>query len=47
MRLYAGMNSSMNDICAGYSAAELAVLADFLHCTAEAGQGATDKLAAD
>jgi len=30
MRLYSGMNSSMNEICAGYGDAELEVLADFL-----------------
>ena len=47
MRLYGGMNSSMSDICASYSVADLAVLADFLRRTVEAGQGATDKLASD
>jgi DNA-binding MarR family transcriptional regulator len=47
MRLYSGMNSSMNEICAGYRDAELEVLADFLRRTAEAGQSATDKLAGD
>jgi DNA-binding MarR family transcriptional regulator len=47
VRLYGGMNSSMSDICASYSVAELATLADFLRRTVEAGQGATDKLAAD
>jgi len=47
MRLYAGMNSSMNEICAGYGDAELEVLADFLRRTADAGQSATDKLAGD
>ena len=47
MRLYSGMNSSMNEICAGYKDADLEVLADFLRRTAEAGQTATDKLAAD
>ena len=47
MRLYSGMNSSMNEICAGYGDAELEVLADFLRRTAEAGQSATDKLAGD
>src|SRR5437588_10690388 len=45
--LYSGMNSSMNEICGSYSVAELAVLADFLRRTVEAGQGATDKLASD
>jgi DNA-binding MarR family transcriptional regulator len=47
MRLYSGMNSSMNEICAGYGDAELEVLADFLRRTVDAGQSATDKLAAD
>ena len=47
MRLYSGMNSSMNEICAGYKDADLEVLADFLRRTAEAGQTATDKLAED
>ena len=47
MRLYSGMNSSMSDICAGYGDAELEVIADFLRRTSEAGQSATDELAAD
>jgi DNA-binding MarR family transcriptional regulator len=46
-RLYAGMNSSMSKICAGYSEAELQVLADFLRRTVEAGRSATDELAGD
>lgn len=46
-RLYAGMNTSMDDICAGYSEAELETLADFLHRTTAAGQAATDELAVD
>src|SRR6267378_6485746 len=36
MRLYSGMNSSMNEICAGYGDAELEVLADFLRRTVDA-----------
>jgi len=47
VRLYGGMNSSMNDICSSFSVAELAVLADFLRRTVDAGQGATEKLAGD
>src|SRR5712675_256077 len=47
MRLYSGMNSSMTDLCASYGDKDLEVLADFLRRTAEAGQTATDKLAAD
>src|SRR5437016_3800645 len=46
-RLYAGMNSSMNEICAGYDDAELEVLADFLRRTVDAGREATEKLAGD
>jgi DNA-binding transcriptional ArsR family regulator len=45
VRLYGGMNSSLSDICASYSVAQLTILADFLRRTLEAGQGATDKLA--
>ena len=47
LRLYSGMNASMNEICAGYSDAELEVLADFLRRTANAGGRATDELAGD
>jgi DNA-binding MarR family transcriptional regulator len=42
--LYAGMNRSMNQICAGYGDAELGVIADFLQRTAVAGQEAAEKL---
>jgi DNA-binding MarR family transcriptional regulator len=45
LRLYGGMNRSMNQIYAGYDERELAVIADFLERTATAGRGATDKLA--
>src|SRR6266852_9239406 len=41
MRLYAGMNASMDEICAGYDDAELAVIADFLGRTTTAGRIAT------
>jgi DNA-binding MarR family transcriptional regulator len=44
-RLYAGMNSSMGEICTGYGDAELAAIADFLRRTVDAGKSATDKLA--
>ena len=47
LRLYSGMNSSMTDICADFKEAELAAIAAFLRRTVEAGQHATDKLAAD
>jgi DNA-binding MarR family transcriptional regulator len=43
--LYAGMNSRMDQICAGYSAAELELIADFLRRTTDAGHDATDTLA--
>lgn len=45
MRLYAGMNRSMDDICAGYGEAELELLADFLRRAAEAGRTAAEELA--
>ena len=47
MRLYSGMNTSMDAICAGYAESELEVLADFLRRTASAGQSATEKLASE
>lgn len=46
-RLYAGMNSAMDDICAGYNDAELELLAGFVRRTAHAGQQATDDLSRD
>jgi DNA-binding MarR family transcriptional regulator len=46
-RLYAGMNTAMDQLCAGYADTELELLADFLHRTATAGQDATDHLAGD
>ena len=45
--LYAGMNASMDAICAGYTGGELEVLAGFLRRTATAGRAATDDLAGD
>jgi DNA-binding MarR family transcriptional regulator len=44
-RHYAGMNSSMDRLCAGYTDAELELLADFLRRTTDAGRGATEELA--
>src|SRR6266508_6775182 len=44
LRLYAGMNRSMNQIYAGYDESELELLADFLQRTANAGRSATDEL---
>jgi DNA-binding MarR family transcriptional regulator len=43
-RLYGGMNASLDDICAGYTDTQLAVVADFLKRTTEAGRTATDDL---
>jgi len=47
LRLYSGMNRSMDEICAGYSGAELELIADFFRRTADAGRGATKELAED
>ena len=47
MRLYSGMNTSMDRICAGYGETELELLADFLRRTADAGRNATDELTGD
>jgi DNA-binding MarR family transcriptional regulator len=44
LRLYAGMNRSMNQIYAGYDESELELIADFLNRTANAGRSATDEL---
>jgi DNA-binding MarR family transcriptional regulator len=46
-RLYAGMNDSMDDICAGYGEDDLELLAGFLRRIVDAGQRATDELAGD
>lgn len=45
MRLYSGMSSAMNKICAGYDDAELELIADFLRRTASAGGAASEELA--
>jgi DNA-binding MarR family transcriptional regulator len=47
MRLYSGMNRSMNQILAGYEDTELELLAEFLRRTAHAGRSATEELAGD
>ena len=44
-RLYTGMNSEMDQICAGYSDDELELLDGFLRRTAEAGRTAAEELA--
>ena len=45
LRLYSGMNTSLDQILAGYTEAELEVLADFLRRTTTAAQSSTDDLA--
>ena len=47
MRLYSGMNVSMNKLLADYEDKELELLADFLRRTTNAGQAAADGLAED
>lgn len=42
--LYAPMNSAVDQICSGYSQAELGLLSDFLRRATDAGQSATDQL---
>jgi DNA-binding MarR family transcriptional regulator len=42
---YAGMNGSMDALCAGYDETQLTLLADFLRRAADAGRAATDELA--
>ncbi|WP_329052761.1 MarR family transcriptional regulator [Amycolatopsis sp. NBC_01488] len=44
-RLYAGMNTAMDDLCAGYSEEELALIAGFLRRATSAGNAATGDLA--
>ena len=45
--LYAGMNTAMDQVCAGYSDEELTLLAGFLRRTTTAGQAATETLSSD
>ena len=45
LKLYAGMNEAMDEICAGYSADDLELLSGFLRRTADAGRAATQQLA--
>jgi DNA-binding MarR family transcriptional regulator len=47
VRLYSGMNSAMDRLCANYTDAELELIADFLHRTTHAGQAASDDLTRD
>ena len=49
LRLYlvdSGMNTALDEICAGYDDTELELLADFLHRTADAAQAAAERLTA-
>jgi DNA-binding MarR family transcriptional regulator len=46
-RLFAGMNTSMDEVCAEYTDDELELLADFLRRTTDAGRQATDQLAGE
>ncbi len=46
-RLYSGMNASMDEVCDGYTDAELDLIAGFLRRTTAAGQDATGRLAED
>jgi DNA-binding MarR family transcriptional regulator len=43
--MYAGLYRAMNDLCAQYQDADLAVIADFLLRTADAGRTITEELA--
>jgi DNA-binding MarR family transcriptional regulator len=45
LRQFSGMNAAVTEICAGYSDAELELIAGFLHRTAEAGRAAAAELA--
>ena len=46
-RLYASMNTAMDQICADYTEAELELLAGFLRRVNQAGEQATDELVGD
>ncbi|HEV8165154.1 MAG TPA: MarR family transcriptional regulator [Actinomycetota bacterium] len=46
-RLFAGMNTRMDKLCAGYGDDQLELLADFLRRTTDAGRDATAELADD
>jgi hypothetical protein len=45
LRLFGGMNRSLDDICKLYDVDQLEVIADFLRRTTEAGRSAKDELA--
>jgi DNA-binding MarR family transcriptional regulator len=43
-RLYAGMNAAMDELCAGYTEAELDLIAGFLRRATDAGRSAAETL---
>nr|WP_221382079.1 MarR family transcriptional regulator [Actinoplanes polyasparticus] len=45
LRLYSGMNSALDEICADYDESQLELLADFMHKAAGAGKTAAQNLA--
>jgi DNA-binding MarR family transcriptional regulator len=47
IRLFSGMNASMDEICGQYTLAELQLLVSFLRRTTQAGQSAASRLADD
>jgi DNA-binding MarR family transcriptional regulator len=47
LRLYSGMSTSMDEVCAHYTDTELQLVAGFLRRTTRAGQQATDQLTDD
>jgi DNA-binding MarR family transcriptional regulator len=44
LRMFAGMNAALTEICADYTDAELSVIARFLNQTADAGRAAAEEL---
>ncbi|QIS11260.1 MarR family transcriptional regulator [Nocardia arthritidis] len=46
-RVLSGMNRRMDELCADYTEEQLAVIADFLHRTADAGRAAATELATE
>lgn len=44
-QVFSGMNRAMDEVCGSYTAAELALIADFLNRTAAAGRTAVSNLA--
>jgi DNA-binding MarR family transcriptional regulator len=47
LRLYSGMNDALDRICADYTPAELALIAEFLTRATAAGRAATEDLSRD